>query len=148
MESREPMKKNTLIGIYFASLIIAVLLGLGLSQILVAFVEGAHFPLPIPPEYLPALKIALKLKAVVSFVNIALIFLMLGIYIDLYRKIKTNFTAGLLLLILVLLMNALTSNPFLFLRLEGAILGPGMGLIIPDLFTTIALTVLFYLSLE
>lgn len=126
----------------------AVLLGLGLSQILVAFIEGEHFPLPVPPEYLPALKIALTFKAVVSFVNMALIFLMLGIYIDLYRKIRTNFTAGLLLLILVLLMNALTSNPFLFLRFEGAIPGPGMGLIIPDLFTTIALTVLFYLSLE
>jgi hypothetical protein len=73
---------------------------------------------------------------------------MLGIYIDLYRKIKSNFTAGLLLLIVVLLMNSLTANPILFLRHEGALIVPGVGFIIPEFFTTIALTVLFYLSLE
>lgn len=142
------MKKRTLVGIYFVSVIAAVIMGLMLSALIFGVITGSEFPIPIPPEFIPALEVMLTLKTVVSFVNIALIFLMLGIYLDLYRKIKTNFTAGLLLLIVVLLLNALTSNPFLFFRFEGALFTPGMGFLIPDLFTTIALTVLFYLSLE
>lgn len=141
------MKKKTLIGIYIVSVIIAVILGLILSSIMIDVIEGSEFPFPIPPEYLPAFKISMTFKTVISFVNTALIFLMLGIYIDLYRKIKTNFTAGLLLLIIVLLLNTVTGNPLIFLRFEGAII-PGSGFIIPELFTTVALTVLFYLSLE
>jgi hypothetical protein len=142
------MNKKTLIGIYFVAVIAAVILGLFLSAIMINVIEGSEFPIPIPPEYLPALKIAMTIKTVISFVNMALIVLMLGIYIDLYRKIKTNFTAGLLLLIIVLLLNALTSNPLLFLRFDGTFFSPGMGILIPDLFSTIALSVLFYLSLE
>lgn len=142
------MKNKTLIGIYVVSVILAVILGAILSIILLESFSGTEFPFPIPVEYLPALRFMMALKTVISFVNIALIILMLGIYLDLYRKIPTNFTRGLLLLIIVLLMNAFTSNPLLFLRYEGAVLSPGMGFIIPDIFTTIALTVLFYLSLE
>lgn len=142
------MKKRTLIGIYFVSVIAAAILGIILSGIFLEHFSGAEFPFPIPAEYLPAIRFLLSLKTVISFVNMTLILLMLGIYTDLYRKIKTNFTAGLLLLIIVLLLNAFTSNPLLFLRFEGGIISPSMGFIIPDFLTTIALTVLFYLSLE
>jgi len=142
------MKKRTLIGIYFVSVIVAVILGIILSTIFLEGFTGGNSPYPIPVEYIPALKAMMTVKTVISFVNMALIFLMLGIYIDLYRKIKTNFTAGLLLLILVLLMNAITSNPLIFMRFEGIFLGPSLGFIIPDIFSTIALSVLFYLSLE
>ncbi len=142
------MKKRTLIGIYFASVIIAVILGGILSIILFEHFVGADLPFEIPVEILPSLRFIMSLKTVISFVNTALIFLMLGIYIDLYRKIKTTFTAGLLLLILVLLMNVLTSNPLIYLRMGVPIVAPGIGFIIPDIFTTIALTVLFYISLE
>ena len=142
------MKKRTLIGIYFVSVALAVMLGAILSGIMLNHYTGSEFPFEVPPEYLPALSVMITLKTVVSFVNMALIFLMLSIYIDLYRKIKSNFTAGLLLLIIVLLMNALTSNPLLFLRFGFPVVGAGLGFIIPDLFSTIALTVLFYLSLE
>ncbi len=140
------MKKRTLVAVYIVSVILAVILGVILSGILLENYTGSEFPFEIPVEHLPALRVMISLKTVISFVNMALIFLMLGIYTDLYRKIKTNFTAGLLLLILVLLMNALSSNPLIFLRFP--IIGGGLGFIIPDIFTTIALTVLFYLSLE
>jgi len=142
------MNKRTLIGIYFVSVILAIISGVILSEILLENFTGSGFPFPIPAEYIPALKVMMTFKTVISFVNMALIFLMLGIYIDLYRKIKSNFTAGLLLLIVVLLMNALSSNPLIFLRFDGAIFGPSMFFIIPDIFSTIALSVLFYLSLE
>ena len=142
------MKKRTLIGIYFVSVISSAIMGIILSAIFLEHFSGSGFPFPIPVEYLPAIRFLLSLKTVISFVNMTLILLMLGIYIDLYRKIKTNFTAGLLLLIIVLLLNAFTSNPLLFLRFEGGVISPSMGFIIPDFLTTIALTVLFYLSLE
>ncbi|MGY5881428.1 MAG: hypothetical protein RTV31_14345 [Candidatus Thorarchaeota archaeon] len=142
------MNKRTLIGIYFVSIILAIISGVILSEILLENFTGSGFPFPIPAEYIPALKAIMTFKTVISFVNMALIFLMLGIYIDLYRKIKSNFTAGLLLLIVVLLMNALSSNPLIFLRFDGAIFGPSMFFIIPDILSTVALSVLFYLSLE
>jgi hypothetical protein len=142
------MRKRTLVAIYFVSVILAVIFSIILSGIMLENFTGSEFPFEIPPEYLPALSLMISLKTVVSFVNMTLIFLMLVIYVNLYRKIKTNFTAGLLLLIIVLLMNAMTSNPLLFLRFGFPIVGEGLGFIIPDLFTTIALTVLFYLSLE
>ena len=142
------MEKRTLIAVYIVSVLLAVILGLILSEILLENFTGAEYPFPIPPEYLPSLHFMTYLKTVVSFVNMALIVLMLAIYLDLYRKIRTNFTAGLLLLVIVLLMNALTSNPLVFLRFGFPVAGIGIGFIIPDLFTTIALSVLFYLSLE
>ncbi len=142
------MEKRTLIAAYFVSIILAVILGMILSEILIANFTGSEFPFEIPPEYLPPLNFMIYLKTVISSVNFVLIILLLVIYVDLYRKIKTNFTAGLLLLIIVLLMNAVTSNPLVFLRFGFPVFGVGVGFIIPDLFTTIALTVLFYLSLE
>jgi len=142
------MEKRTLIAVYIVSVLLAVILGLILSEIMLENFTGSEFPFDIPPEHLPALRFMLILKTVVSSVNFTLIILLLMIYVDLYRKIKTNFTAGLLLLIFVLLMNALTSNPLVFLRFGFPVAGIGIGFIIPDLMTTIALSVLFYLSLE
>ena len=142
------MNRRTLLAAYVVLVALATIFGLILSGILTDIITGSQFPLPVPPEYLPGVLVAITIKTVLSFVNIALIFLMLTIYVDLYRKIKTNFTAGLLLLIIVLLMNALTSNPLIFLRLGFPIVGFGPFFIFPDLFSTIALTVLFYLSLE
>ncbi len=141
------MKKKVLLAAYVALVVIAAILGIVLSGMMLDNFTGSEFPFEIPPEYLPGVRLAITFKTVISLVNMTLIFLMLAIYVDLYRKIKTNFTAGLLLLIIVLLLNAMTSNPLLFLRF-GFPLGAGPFFIIPDLFSTIALTVLFYLSLE
>jgi MFS family permease len=142
------MEKRTLIAVYIVSVLLAIIIGHILSGILIENFTGSEFPFEIPPEHLPALNYMIYLKTVVSSVNFTLIILLLGIYGDLYRKIKTNFTAGLLLLIIVLLMNALTSNPLVFLRLGFPVFGIGIGFILPDILTAIALTVLFYLSLE
>lgn len=142
------MNKRTLITVYFVSVILAIILGFVLSGFMLEGFTGAEFPFEIPVEYLPALRAMITFKTVLSFVNMALIFLMLCIYADLYRKLKSNFTAGLLLLIIVLLLNALTSNPLIFLRFGLPVVGRSFGFIFPDLFNTLALTVLFYLSLE
>ena len=85
------MEKRTLIAVYFVSVLLAIILGLILSEILIASFTGSEFPFEIPPEHIPSLNFMITLKTVISFVNMALIFLMLAIYLDLYRKIKTNY---------------------------------------------------------
>jgi hypothetical protein len=142
------MKKRTYILVYIGIVVVMVILGLLLSSILFDIFTGQDLPFEIPPEYLPVIATIITSKAIMGLVNMGLLFLMIGIYINLYRKIRTNFTAGLLLLLVVLLLNVLTSSPIIFLRWGVPLVGPGLGFIIPDLFTTIALTVLFYLSLE
>jgi hypothetical protein len=142
------MNRRTLIAAYVFVVVLATIIGLILSGFIVDFITRPQFPFPIPPEYLPGVLAAITIKTVLSMVNVALILLMLVIYVDLYRKLKSNFTAGLVLLILVLLMNAGSSNPLLFLRFDFPIVGGGPFFILPDLFSTIALTILFYLSLE
>jgi hypothetical protein len=142
------MKKRTLIMVYIGIIVVTIILGLLLSSMLIEAFSSFEFPFEIPPEYMPVIGMIITVKTIIGVMNLGLLFLMLGIYIDLYRKIKTNFTAGLLLLIAVLLLNTLTSNPLIFLRWGFPPVGPGFGFIIPDLFTTVALTVLFYLSLE
>ena len=87
-------------------------------------------------------------KTIFSFVNISLILPLLLIYIDIYRKIKSKFTIGLLIVMMVLFLYALTSNP-LFHRLFGyRAEGLGPFAMIPDLFATFALAILLYMSLE
>ena len=142
------MNRRTLLAAYVVLVLLASIFGFILSGIITDIITGSEFPIPLPPEFLPGMLVAISIKTILSCVNIALIILMLVIYVDLYRKIKTNFTAGLLLLIVVLLLNALTSNPLLPLRFGTPVIGAGAFFIIPDLFSTIALTVLFYLSLE
>jgi hypothetical protein len=142
------MKRRSLLVTLITSITLAVIAGVILSGLMIEDLLSHHSPIEIPPNLLPAVLFGMTLKTVVTFVNIALLLLLLGIYVDIYRHLKSNFTAGLVLLILVLLMNALTSNPLLFLRIGNPMVGFGEGFIIPDLFTTIALIVLFYLSLE
>ena len=142
------MKKRTSLAIFAISIVLATILGIILSGIFLANITSADFPFEIPAEFMPVIIVFVTLKTVVSLVNMALLFLILAIYVDIYRKIKTRFTAGLLLMILVLLMQALTSNPLLQFRFGFPVIGFGPFSIIPDLFTTVALIVLLYLSFE
>ena len=142
------MKKRTLLGVFAILVIVAIILGVILSAGIIEFISSPDFPFEIPPEFFPGILLYTPLKVILSLVNMVLILLMLAIYIDLYRKLKSRFTAALLLMIIVLMLNVMTSNPAVFFRFGPQLVGFGPFLIIPDLFTTIALTVLFYISLE
>jgi hypothetical protein len=142
------MNKRNQIALFIVSISLAAVLGIILSWTFIINASTPHYPFDIPHEFLPAITLFVTLKTVVSFVNMALILLTLAIYVDIYKRIKSKFTAGLILMIVVLLMHALTSNPLLQFRFGYQVIGLGPLSIIPDLFTTIALTVLFYLSLE
>jgi hypothetical protein len=94
------------------------------------------------------LELFYKVKTMLSTINATLLVLLLATYIDIYRKLKSEFTLGLILFSLILLLYAVSSNPLLqqFLGYWGIGLGPFAML--PDLFTTFALVVLLYLTMK
>ena len=87
-------------------------------------------------------------KTVLSTINATILIFLLVTYVDMYRKLKSEFTIGLILFSLILLLYALTSNP-LMQRLFG-FWGFGLGpfAMLPDLCTTLALAVLVYLTMK
>jgi hypothetical protein len=105
-------------------------------------------PAPKPPEGGDLLALLVTAKTIVSFVNIALILTLLGLYYRIYSDVRSRFTLGLVLLITVLLMYAVTSNPLVHVLFGYYPFGLGPFTVIPDLFTTFALLVFLYLSLE
>jgi hypothetical protein len=87
-------------------------------------------------------------KTVISILNTALIIALLYIYAKIYRNIKSKFTAGLILTMFVLLLYAISSNPLLQILFGFRAFGMGPFAMIPDMFATVALVILLYLSLE
>ena len=92
------------------------------------------------------LEIYYTVKTVISSVNAVLLLSLLAVYIELYNKVKSEFTLGLIVYNIALLLYALTSNPLLQSRL--GFMGSGLGpfAMLPDLFTLIASGILLYLS--
>jgi hypothetical protein len=87
-------------------------------------------------------------KTFISSVNAVLLLGLLIIYVGIYNQVRSEFTVGLIVLNVALLLYALTSNPLIhrWLGFMGSGLGPFAML--PDLFTLIASAILLYLSLK
>jgi hypothetical protein len=75
--------------------------------------------------------------------------ILIALYVNLYRKVKSDFTIGLIVVMMALFIYAITSNPF-FQLIFGyrGVFGIGPFVIIPHLFTTLAMAVLLYISLK
>ncbi len=123
-------------------IIIAIILGVVLTAIRLPPNDA---PVPPPREVEAPF---LTLKVVVSFVNITIILPLLYTYGKLYLENKTEFTLGLIGVIIVLFIYAVTSNPLLHIIFGFYTIGLGPFAILPDICATVALLVLFYLSLE
>jgi hypothetical protein len=67
-------------------------------------------------------------------------------YVSIYRKTRSEFTIGLIIFSMVLLLNALTSNPLVIWAFGFRPFGLGPFAMLPDLFTFVALAVLLYLT--
>jgi hypothetical protein len=110
----------------------------------VAVVNG-DFPRDPPPwrELLPFLLLA---KTALASTNSILLSILLLIYVKIYRTTRSQFSLGLIIFSIALLLYSLMANPLVHMlagfRLEG--LGPFTML--PDLFTCIASAILLYLS--
>ena len=87
-------------------------------------------------------------KTVVSTVNATLLIFLLLTYIDLYTKTKSEFTVGLIIFSMVLLLYALTTNPLVQWVFGFRAVGLGPFAMLPDIFTCIALGTLLYLTIR
>ena len=104
-----------------------------------------------PEQYYSAigdLELFYKVKTMLSTINATLLVLLLATYVDLYRKLKSEFTLGLILFSLILLLYAVSSNPLLQRFFGFWAIGLGPFAMLPDLFTTFALVVLLYLTMK
>jgi hypothetical protein len=130
------------------------------TLIVIAFLAAlwASYTLPaseFPERQLPApynirgdFEFFYIMQTVISTVNVVLLIFLLTIYIDVYRKTRSEFTIGLIIFSAVFLVRAITANP-LFIRVFGfGAFGLGPFALLPDLFEFVALTVLLYLSIK
>ena len=90
----------------------------------------------------------IKGKTLISLVNSVLLLYLFASYLDIYRNTKARFTLGLMFLCGALLSYSLFSNPILLSFNRGI---DGLRIIrsfnvIPDIFTTLASTILIYLN--
>ncbi|MBN1784625.1 MAG: hypothetical protein JW815_02700 [Candidatus Bathyarchaeota archaeon] len=144
------MNKYIKIALFFLVLVLVAIL----ADLLATQHFTSHTPLfdphQVPPDRISIgdLELFYKFKTMLSTINATLLVLLLGTYIDIYRKFKSEFTLGLILFSLILLLYAVSSNPILqqFLGYWGTGLGPFAML--PDLFTSFALVVLLYLTMK
>jgi hypothetical protein len=87
-------------------------------------------------------------KTVISSVNMTLVIFLLGTYVSLYRKTKSEFVVGLIVFALILLLYTVVSNPIVIYLFGFQSYGLGPFAMLPDLFTSLALGVLLYLTLK
>ena len=112
-------------------------------------IERGFFAGNIPPErppwdalfpYLFVAKIAL------SSANIVLLTIVLVIYAGIYQKTKSQFSLGLVIFTIALLLYSFTSNPIMQGFGGFRVSGLGPFTMLPDLFSCIASVILLYLS--
>ena len=94
------------------------------------------------------LELFYTIKTVISSVNMTLVIFLLGTYVSLYRKTKSEFVIGLIVFALILLLYTLVSNPIVIYLFGFQPYGLGPFAMLPDLFTSLALGVLLYLTLK
>jgi len=85
-------------------------------------------------------------KTVISSINIVLVSALLVIYVALYKENKSDFVFGLILFASVLLFYGLASNPIVMNIFGFRPFGLGPFAVLPDLFATISLAIMLYLT--
>jgi len=104
---------------------------------------------PFPTERMGQdLELFYTIKTIVSSVNMTLLVFLLVTYINIYRKTQSEFTVGLIVFSLVLLLYAMVSNPIVQVAFGYRAFGLGPFAMLPDLFSLAALAVLLYLTIK
>jgi hypothetical protein len=137
--------------------VLAIITTLIVVTILAAFWATSRFGVPpppfqrrFPPQYqIPEdIELYYTVGTIVSTINVTLLILLLVIYVDIYRRTRSEFTTGLIIMSMAFLLTALASNPFVRQVFGFRPYGLGPFAMLPDLFTTVALAVLLYLSIK
>jgi hypothetical protein len=102
----------------------------------------------MPLEVVPSM-LLMHLQALITLGNVMLLLWLLIIYTKNYEQIKSKFALGLIAFIVLLMIQAFTSNPLLhalwgFRRIHAL----GLFTILPVVFEFVALAILLYISLK
>ena len=129
--------------------IVAGLWALNFGSRMLSLFEPRRFPEGFPDNF-PNLKGDFEFyytaKTVISSVNLVLVSVLLVMYLTLYKKNKSNFVFGLILFASVLLFYGLASNPIVMNIFGFRPFGLGPFAVLPDLFATISLAIMLYLT--
>jgi len=145
------MKKIVKIGIILTIILMAGILGAVLGNMYIRPPPIEERQEIIEKEFVVDRNITntyTTIKSTITTINIALCIILIFLYFDIYRKVHSEFTIGLIITMFALLIYAITSNPLFYAMFGFRGFGMGPFLLIPDLFTTLALSVLLYLSLK
>jgi len=141
--------KNVKIWLVLATLVAVALLATLWATLFVSIPPMRPPEEPRHPEILPGdIELYYTVKTVISTINITLLVILLIMYINIYTKTKSEFTIGLIIFSMVLLLNALASNPLVHWAFGFHAFGLGPFAMLPDLFTCVALAVLLYLTVK
>lgn len=141
------MNKNVKIGLILATLVAVVLLATFWAT---TYVPTPPFePRPPSPDRIRGdIELYYIVKTVISSINATLLISLLITYIDIYKKTQSEFTIGLIIFSMVLLLYALVSNPMMHWAFGFSAFGLGPFAMLPDLFTCVALAILLYITLK
>ena len=146
---KDRMNKNMRTWLLLATLIVVAILA-GLWATSTFWLPPSPWAHHLPPPYnIPGdIEFFYTAKTVVSTINATLLIFLLIIYINIYRKTRSEFTIGLIIFSMVLLFYALSSNPLVHWTFGFRAFGLGPFAMLPDLFTCVALSVLLYLTIK
>ncbi|MDR2203960.1 MAG: hypothetical protein LBE76_06665 [Nitrososphaerota archaeon] len=87
---------------------------------------------------------------VFSVINIALLIVLLCVYINIYRKIRSEFAFGLITFGFVFLLKDIVANPFIANTFGYASVMSGLGpfILLPDLFEFAVILILLYINIQ
>jgi len=143
------MNKSVRIWLILATLVVVAIFSALWASSIFWFPRYPWEPRPRPPENIPGdIEFFYTAKTIVSTINMTLLIFLLITYIDIYEKTKSEFTIGLIIFSVVLLLNALASNPLVHWTFGFRAFGLGPFAMLSDLFTCAALAVLLYLTLK
>ncbi len=99
-------------------------------------------------SFVSDIEVYYTLQTVLSTINATLLVFLLITYLDIYKTLKSEFTIGLIIFSMILLLYALVSNPLMQSIFGFRGIGLGPFAMLPDLFTCLALAVLLYLTMK
>ena len=110
------------------------------------FFDRALPPSPMRDRWMLYLSSLLTAKTILASVNTVLLISVLIIYLEIFRNTGSEFSLGLMIFSVALLVYSLTSNPIVHLIAGFRLTGLGPFTMLPDLFSCIASAILLYLS--
>jgi len=128
--------------------VIAALMGIILGSMFLKFErpDPSNFDFVREREDVAKLEFFLKIKTAITFVNMTLSVMLIIIYYHIWKETKSDFTLGLMIVMVSFFVYAITSCPLIPGLLGFKPFGFGLFSLIPDIFATLALSVLLFIS--